>query len=253
MNELLPAAILFLVLTCAFFWWNRPASHIAAAGRAWRRGDEPGTLAEFLKAHRVGRLGADPTVTLAYLLLKAGRTDEAGTLLETALAGNPKKKPLKEADRQLLETYRSLVLWKRGQVTQAVGLLEGLLAAGYRTAALYGNLGFFLLETGDLARAEVLCREAVEWDPQGKVLLDNLGSYYRAAGIWDKASETYAKLLDLDPVFPEAWYGAGVVSLRTGDPAEARRRWTRALELPFHALTTVERSAVDRALSVGTP
>ena len=240
---------LILAGLAAYLWWNRSVIHIGAANRAWRRGDEPGTLAGFLRAEAAGRLGAEPVATLAYLLLKAGRTAEAGSLLDKNLNPGPRGRPLKQADLRLLETYRSLVLWKNGDTAGAAGLLEDLLAQGYRTVTLYGNLGFFLLELGRLDRAEALCLEAVGWDPEGKVLLDNLASVYLARELWTKAAETYRKLLDLGPRFPEAWHGAGLAALRTGDAAEARRCWERALELPFHSLTTVERAAVEKDLA----
>jgi tetratricopeptide (TPR) repeat protein len=156
---------------------------------------------------------------------------------------------LKEAERRLVETYRSIVLWKRGRLDEAVALLEALLVSGYQTATLYGNLGYFLILQGDLDRAERFCLQACEWDP-GKVILDNLASVYREKQEWEKASEVYRRLLELDPKFPEAWFGAGWAAFKTGDSVEAKRRWERALELPFHSLTTVERSTVEAALAM---
>jgi tetratricopeptide (TPR) repeat protein len=227
---------------------QRSTWFVYLAGRAHQSGDEAGTLRWFARAEGTGRLDAQTTATYLYLLLKDGSLDEARTLADRSLADGVRGKALKSQDRKLIESYQSLVLWKSGQLDQAVELLEGLLTTGYRTRTLYGNLGFFLVEQGNLARAEALCLEAVEWDPEGKVLLDNLGSVYLAQERWTDAAEVYRKLLDLDPKFPEAWHGAGRAFLAAGDAVEARRCWEKALELPFNALTTVERTQVERAL-----
>ena len=231
-----------------YLWWNRSALYVQAAHQAFRRGNETATLAAFAKAESAGRLSADSTASYGYLAVKNGRTEEGFKLLDRALTLGRRGKSLKLSDRRLLQTYFALVLWKQGRLDDAVALLEELLAQGYRTSTLYGNLGFLLVVQRNLERAEAVCLEAAEWDPEGKVILDNLASVYLEQERWPEAAEIYERLLALEPRFPEAWHGGGWASLKTGDAAAAQRRWQRALELPFHSLTTVERSAVEKAL-----
>lgn len=237
-----------LVLLAVYLWWNRSSLHVATALQAFRKGDEAGALVAFAKAEAAGRLDASTTASYAYLALKNGRPDEARLVLGRALTSGRRGKALKPADRNLIETYRALVLWKEGQLDEAVELLEALLASGYRTSNVYGNLGFFLQEQGNWARATEVCTEAAEWDPEGKVILDNLAALHLRKEEWDQAAEVYGRLLALEPQFPEAWHGAGLASLKTGDAEAARQRWQKALGLPFNALTTVERSQVEAAL-----
>lgn len=241
--------LLILAALVWYLWWNRSALYVNSAHAAFRKGDESKTLDEFAKAEEAGRLGAEITASYAYLLLKNARTDEAGVLIDHALAHGRRGKSLKESDRRLMQTYRALFLWKTGRVAEAVDLLESLKAEEYRTSALYGNLGFFLIDQGNLKRAEEVCLEAAEWAPDGKVILDNLGTLYLLKNEWEKAAEVYSRLLALEPKFPEAWWGAGRAALETGDRDEARRRWEKALTLPFNALTTVEKSEIEAALS----
>ena len=241
-------ALAFLAVLAWYLWWNRSALYVQAAHRAFRRGDVAGSLAAFAKAEAAGRLDIQTTVSYAYLALKTTATELADVLLTRCLTQGRRGRPLKESDRRLVESYRALVLWKQGKLDEAVSLLEGLLALGYQTATLYGNLGYFLILQGNLDRAEAVCLQAVDWDPEGKVVLDNLASLYLEKEQWTQAAEVYERLLALEPQFPEAWHGAGWAALKTGDASEARRRWKKALELPFHALTTVERSAIEEAL-----
>jgi tetratricopeptide (TPR) repeat protein len=246
---LLIVGLASLVLLAVYLWWNRSALLVAGALQAFRKGDESGALAAFAKAEAAGRLDASTTASYAYLALKNGRVDEAEVLVNRALTRGRRGKAMKPADKNLIETYRALVLWKRGLVDDAVDLLEGLLATGYRTANLYGNLGFFLQEQGNLVRATEVCSEAADWDPDGKVILDNLASLHLRKEEWDEAAAVYERLLALGPRFPEAWHGAGLAAFKTGDAAAARQRWQKALELPFNALSTVERTQVEAALA----
>lgn len=247
MDFLFPATI--LALLAWYLWWNRSALYVNAAHAAFRKGDEAKTLEQFAKAEAAGRLTADITASYAYLLLKNDRADEAMALLRFAIAHGRRGRPLKEKDLRLLKTYQGLALRQQGKLDEAIALLQSLHDDGYRTTALYGNLGFFLIEKGDLEAAEALCTEAADWAPDGKVILDNLGTVHLMKQEWDKAAEVYGRLLDLAPKFPEAWWGAGRASFETGDLVEARSRWEKALSFPFNALTTVERAVIEKALS----
>ncbi len=247
---LLLLALLFFALLAAYLWWNRSALFVAGAHRAFQRGDEKGTLASFAKAEAAGRLDVQNTVSYAYLALKNGQTGAAGELLDRCLSQGRRGRSLKESDRRLVESYRALVLWKQGHLDQAVVVLEELLSLGYQTTTLYGNLGFFLVLQKNWERAETVCLQAVAWDPEGKVILDNLASLYMEKEQWEKAAEIYQRLLALRPQFPEAWSGAGWAALKTGDAVEAKRCWEQALRLPFHSLTTVERANIEAALAM---
>jgi len=245
---ILSLALVFFLLLGWYLWWNRSALYVQSAQAAFRRGDEEGTLVAFAKAEAAGRLGADVTASWVYLLLKHGRNDEAELVVDRALSLGRRGRPLKESERRLLLTYRGLLYRQIGRLDEAVDLLEDLHAQGYRTTALYGNLGFFLIESGDLTRAEEICTEAAEWAPEGKVILDNLGTLHLAKKEWALAAEVYGRLLALDPKFPEAFWGAGRAALEEGRVDEARQHWEKALSLPFNALTTVSRASIEEAL-----
>ncbi len=111
-------------------------------------------------------------LTCAYLLLKEGRLEEADKIiapLRTAVA--------KKYNPNLARVYYSLVLWKRGELDQAVESLEGLLEEGYRTGVLYGNLGYFLIEKGDYDRALEVNLAGIDYDSSSAVGRDNSGAY----------------------------------------------------------------------------
>lgn len=245
---ILIVGVVILIVLGAFLWFNRAGLHVAKASRAYQRGDEATMLESFAKAEALDGLGAEATAGFAYQLLKKGQTEEASALLQRALSKGRRGRVLKTSERNLILTYQALCLWKEGRPTEAIELLEDLLSSGYRTASVYGNLGFFLLEQGNLARAEEVCVEAADWDDDGKVILDNLGALRLEQKDYPAAEAVYEKLMPLGPGFPEAWWNAGRLALATGDAAEARRCWERALSLPFSALTTVTRGQIEAAL-----
>ncbi|MEI8093333.1 MAG: tetratricopeptide repeat protein [Spirochaetales bacterium] len=247
-----PITVVLLAVVALVLYLRRGLIFLFLANRAFVRKDEAKTLVWFGRTWKIRQLNPGMVASYAYQLLKAGETAQADELLATyereGLARS--RKPLKPADHNLLKTYQSLVLWKQGHLPEALALLQGLHASGYKTASLYGNLGWFLLEAGDLAAAEVVCLEAHAWSPSGKVILDNLASLYLRQDNLEKAQESYEALLALEPKFPEAWYGAAQVALRLENPETAVELLEHALTLPFNSLTTVPREKVEQSLEL---
>ena len=240
--------VIFLVLAALLFW-RRGIIFLFLANRAFLRKDESATLKWFAEAWKLRQLNANMVASYSYQLLKAGKTDEADQLLsEFAAIGRRGKKP-KPADLNLTQSYQSLVLYKQGRLEEAIELLLALRAEGYKTTTLYGNLGCFLLEKGDFDLAEEVCLEALEWAPSGKVILDNYASLQFKRGNLEKAQEAYEALLELEPKFPEAWYGAALVALKLENPETAVELLEQALTFPFNALTTISRQTVESQLA----
>lgn len=239
--------VIFLVLVALLFW-RRGVVFLFLANRAFLRKDETATLKWFAEAWKLRQLNANMVASYAYQLLKAGKTDEADQILSEFAAGRRGKKP-KPADLNLTQSYQSLVLYKRGRLEEAIELLLALRAEGYKTTTLYGNLGCFLLEKGDFHLAEEVCLEAREWAPSGKVILDNYASLQFKRGNLENAQEAYEALLELEPKFPEAWYGAALVALKLENPETAVELLEQALTLPFNALTTLSRQTVEAQLA----
>jgi tetratricopeptide (TPR) repeat protein len=241
--------VVVIAAMAVLLYWRRGLIFLFLANRAFLRKDEAATLKWFERTWALRQLNPSMVASYAYQLLKAGETARADTLLTTALSeGQARKKALKPTEVNLLRTYQSMVMWKSAKLPEAIATLHELLASGYQTATLYGNLGWFLLESGDLVAAEKLCVEAHEWSPTGKVILDNLAALYLRQGNLEKAQESYEALLALEPKFPEAWYGAAQVALKLENPETAIELLEHALTLPFNALTIVPRANVQTLL-----
>lgn len=157
------------------------------------------------------------------------------------------RKAAAESEKQLVRSYQALAIWQQGERTDAIDVLEQLLAEDFRTTQIYSALGIFLLETGNLERALEVCLEAVDYDTTADTL-DNLCAAYIAIEDWQSAEEVCGKLLAASPAFPEAWYHAAIVHTQVGDYTTARNYFEKALTFVFSNFSQISRDSVLAAL-----
>ena len=200
---------------------------------------------DMLKESVEAGLAAKHQLTVGYLLLKEGYPEDAERIF-TFLINTPQGK----FNRNHARAYSALIHWKKGQLDDAISELESLLEDKYRTSALYCNLGFFLIEKGDMKRALEVNLEAYEYDELSPVIQDNLGLCYIKLKEWAKADSLYEKLIASDPGFPDAWYNAALVATHNGDKKKAESLLNSALEKKFSYLSTLNKAQVEEQLKL---
>lgn len=177
-------------------------------------------------------------LTCGYVLLTRGLIEEADAILKPLLEIREKKFSHEEA-----RIYYSLLQWQRGELDSAVEALEALKEEGYTTTILYTNLGFYLIEQGELQKAMKLNLEAHEYNDSSKGIMDNLGLSYMKLGEWEKAVPLYEKLMGDSPSFPEAYYHQALIFQHTGEKERALKALDDGLKLNFTQISTVQKSA----------
>ncbi len=180
-------------------------------------------------------------LTCGYVLLTRGFEEDAEAVLKPLLGIREKKFSHEEAI-----IYYSLLQWSRGEVDQAVEALKNLKEEGYTTTILYTNLGFYLLEQGDLAGALELNLEAREYNDSSKGIMDNLGATYIRMGNWEKAIPLFDELMETNPAFPEAWYHYAQVLNHQSKKEEALAALAKGLEQKFTHISTVKREKLEK-------
>ena len=85
---------------------------------------------------------------------------------------------------------------KLGEADTAVEMLEEVYAK-YRNSRLYETMGYILLEKGDLNKALEFNLEALDYDDENPIILDNLGQTYYRLGQKEKAKEYFEKAEEL--------------------------------------------------------
>ena len=112
-------AILTFCILLIYVIKNRSNILAGIAIFKYGRGDADGGLKLYKFADKIGKLKFDHKVMRAYLTLKEGDVDEANKLFN--LIGMEKLKP---EQRAKLKESHALVAWKRGEVAEAIEMLE---------------------------------------------------------------------------------------------------------------------------------
>jgi len=117
-----------------------------------------------------------------------------------------------------------------GRLASAVDLLRQALRLDPRNAETHNNLGLALHGLGEVAAAAAAFREALRLSPRYPEALNNLGDLLREEGRLESAVERLEAALRLRPHYPEALNNLGIACLQSG-------RHTRAIDA-FTALLT---------------
>jgi tetratricopeptide (TPR) repeat protein len=234
----LPAAVILVLMIV-----RRGSLWYLLGLKAASRRDAGQALKYMLKAARAG-LPVKQGCVAAVTLIKGDCIAEAEELF-TALGS----KKLYDSEPSLLESYRALLVWQKGDRQQAREILESLLSAGYRTTHLYSTLGYFMLHSGSDPQHTIdFNLEAVDYDATPDIL-DNLTAAYIAVGAWDEARETADRVTAAKPAFSEAWYHAGIIAEEHGDLEQAESFYEKTLRSVFSPLTVLTREVVEARLS----
>ena len=172
------------------------------------------------------------------LLLRTGKFERAMELVRMT-----EKLPNLSVDqkRRLTVNY-SICQWKLGELDHAIGAMKELMK-NYKNSTVYGSLGYMLIEkgdqTGDYSEARKFNAEALDYDDEDAVVLDNVGQYYARTGDNAKAREYFEKALEIRPVQVDSMYYLARIKQADGDIAGAKELIDKALSIHFSALATV--------------
>ncbi len=194
------------------------------------------------------RLGCSkPAYLMAYgvLLLRYGRFDEAKALF---LKTESIRGLSKEEKRQLRINF-AICQWKLGNLDSAISQMK-IAMGDAKTGMLYGSLGYVLIEkarqTGDFEEAVAFNNEAMAYDDEDAVVLDNMGQLNLAMGNREKALEYFLKAHEIKPGQVDTLYYLALLASEDGDAAKALDYLGSALKGNYSALcTTTRQQALD--------
>jgi len=190
-----------------------------------------------------------PVYLMAYgvLLLRFRRFEEAKELFLKA----EKSREITKAERNQLRVNFAICQWKLGNLDSAIENLK-IAKENSATGTIYGSLGYILIEkarqTGDFAEALALNGEAMEYDSEDAVILDNMGQLYLAMGEKDKAKEYFEKAHERKPSQVDTLYFLASLAIEQGEKDKAKEYLTRAVEGNYSALCTTSREQAQSLL-----
>ncbi len=215
-----------------------------SAAKKYQNGDLEGARKLFQEAVDAGL--KDPRYLLSYsvLLLRSGEYQAARELLVAN-----QKNPLLSAEtrRQLYVNY-AVCVYKLGELDKAVRILEGQ-HQKEQSGLIYQTLGYLYVVAGDKDKAIAYNQEALEYDDEDPIAMDNMAqAYYLVLKDKETAKTYFEKALALKPGQIDTLYFLAQYDIEDGNKEAAAQKLTKALEGRFSPLNYATREMLEEQL-----
>ncbi len=234
-------AIILAIIISALI--NLPMLYMFRGNSKYSKKQYKKALEYYKKAYKTGHLSPEMTIYYAYTALKEGKTETAEAVFEKLGKGK-----LSEKQKEMFNTNYALLLWKKGQLDEAIELLASVPSSPTRD----GSLGALYLirarQSGDFSAALAFCEEAHERYAYDKTVMCNIGEAYYMTDRTEDAEKIFEELLDLRPTTPAPFYLYGLTLKSLGKDADAEDMFRKALRFRFTALTPISRKDVEKEL-----
>ncbi len=226
---------------------NLPMLYMFSANSAYKKGKYKDALDKYKKAYKTKRLSPDMEIFCGYIFLKEGDKEACEEVFNRV-----SERKLSDRQKDSFDTNRALLLWKKGQIDDAVALLQSVWERS-ESITVAGSLGALMLiqakNTGDYKKALEFCEKTNEKYTYEKTIMANLGEAYYCIGDNDRALEVFSELMDCGSSAPAPFYYYGLALLKAGKKDEAEEMFNRSLRQRFSALSTVSRKTVKEKLA----
>lgn len=212
-----------------------------------QKGDTAAAKAEYERMYAAGNI--DPAYLLPYtvLLLREGG-DENYEKVKEILRKVDKVKGLAPDRKQQVHLNYAVAQYKTGHLPEAIHLLE---VSHQKThcGATYGALGFLYVQAGDQEKGLPYNLEALDYDDEDPVVLDNLAQmYYRVLGDKETAFKYFQKAHEIKPSQIDTLYFLSRYDLDKGDKAAALEKLETALEGRFSPLNYQTKEDIEKEI-----
>ena len=208
-----------------------------------QRGNAEGARAEYERLYASGYIAASYLLPYCVLLLREGGEENYQKV--KAILKQAEKAPDLDAQRQqeLLMDY-AVAQYKLGEIGKAIELLE---AAHAKTPCglVYQALGYLYVEAGEKDKALSYNLEALDYDDEDSIVLDNLGqTYYRLFNDPAKARPYFEKAHEIKENQIDTLYFLSRYDLAEGKKQDALDKLELAVQGRFSPLNYVSREQV---------
>ena len=212
-----------------------------------QKGKTEEALAEYARLYEGGYVSAAYMLPYSVLLLRRGGEDNYRKVKEI-LKKAEKAPDMNPSRRQELLMDYAVAQYKLGELDKAVHLLEASHQKG-PCGLTYQALGFLYIETGDLEKALAYNQEALDYDDEDPVVLDNMGQvYYRLAQDKEKAKEYFDKAIAIKDTQIDTLYFLALYDQEAGNREAALEKLEKAMEGRFSPLNYATKERVQAAI-----
>lgn len=209
-----------------------------------QNGDFATAQAEYQKLYESGYISAAYLLPYTVLLLRDGGEDNYLKVKEILKKAEKASDMNDERRQQLLMNY-AVAQYKLGEIEKAIHLLEVSHKRG-PCGLTYGSLGFLYIEAGDAEKALAYNLEALEYDEEDPVTLDNLAqTYYRLLGDKENAKKYFQKALQIKDNQIDTLYFLAQYDIEAGDKQAALEKLEKARDGRFSPLNYATKEKVE--------
>ena len=211
-----------------------------------QKGQKEEALVLYESLYRDGAVQAAYMLPYSVLLLRSGKEGAYEKVREIMVKAQKAPDLTDERRQQLLMNY-AIAVWKLGDLDKAIATLE---ASHRKTPCTltYQALGFLYIETGDAQKALAYNQEAMAYDDEDAVTLDNIGQiYYRLMNDKKEARQYFEKAHKIKPKQIDTLYFLALYDEADGNPEKAADKLETALEGNFSPLNHVSRLMAQEA------
>ena len=183
------------------------------------RGEYKKALALYEEAFAKGMDKPRLLKSYCVLLIRTSQFDRALEIIKRL-----EQTPLDAKGRTDLHINYAIILWKKGHLDRAMEILEDEFKHT-KNGTLYSIIGYLKIEQGDAEEAIRFNKEAVEYDEEDAIFLDNLGqTYYRLLGDKETAKTYFDKAIAIKPKSIDTNYFLALYDIENGNYESAKDR-----------------------------
>ncbi|MDC3019578.1 tetratricopeptide repeat protein [Prochlorococcus sp. AH-736-E15] len=119
----------------------------------------------------------------------------------------------------------------QGNIEKAKEYYENFINKGFLDHRVFCNYGMILLNLGELQKAEIFTRKAIEINPNFAMAYSNLGNIYQTIGELQKAEIFTRKAIEINPNFAMAYFNLGKIFQTIGELQKAEIFTRKAIEI----------------------
>lgn len=210
-----------------------------------QKGQHEEALKVYEELYNSGYVSAVYMLPYSVLLLRKGCCDADFLKVKEVLKKAEKAPDLSPEKRQQLLMNYAVAQYKLGEMEKALHLLE-VTHQKSPCGMIYGALGFLYIQAGDAEKALSYNLEALEYDEEDPVTLDNLGQvYYRLLGDKEKAREYFEKAIAIKENQIDTLYFLSRYDIEEGRKEAALEKLELALEGRFSPLNYVTKKQIE--------
>ena len=195
------------------------------------KGDMEGAIKLYEEALAGGLTDLRYILGYTVLLLRRGEYQKAREILIKF-----QNAPMSADQKTTLFVNYAVCVYRMGELEKGIGVLEGQHAKN-PCGLVYETLGYLYVEVGDAEKALAFNLEALEYDDDDSIVLDNLAqTYYRLLGDKEQARKYFDKALAVKPAQIDTLYFLAQMDVEEGKGEAARSKLETALKGRFSPL-----------------